>query len=36
VAGKASTSVLMIYTGGTLGMVYDRTGQHLCLSIFRR
>jgi L-asparaginase len=29
VAGQASTSVLMIYTGGTLGMVYDRTGQHL-------
>jgi L-asparaginase len=29
VASQASTSVLMIYTGGTLGMVYDRTGQHL-------
>jgi L-asparaginase len=29
VAGQASTSVLMIYTGGTLGMVYDRTGRHL-------
>ncbi len=29
VAGQAGTSVLMLYTGGTLGMVYDPTGRHL-------
>jgi len=29
VAGQASTSVLMLYTGGTLGMVYDPSGRHL-------
>jgi L-asparaginase len=29
-AGQAATtSILMLYTGGTFGMVYDRTGTHL-------
>jgi L-asparaginase len=25
----AATSILMLYTGGTFGMVYDKTGSHL-------
>ena len=24
-----STAILMLYTGGTFGMVYDKTGSHL-------